>query len=82
MSVVRKLLAHPLTRGLDIDAPETSILRRRIIQEKPFLNRVYHDWYTLLQSSAANRLVCLVEIGIIYYSLCVSIFIFANKTQL
>ncbi len=38
-------LQHPLTRGLDIDDPQTTALRRRIIAEKPFLRSVYRDWY-------------------------------------
>lgn len=38
-------LAHPLTRGLDIDSPDTTRLRREIIRSKPFLRRVYEEWY-------------------------------------
>jgi SAM-dependent methyltransferase len=38
-------LLHPLTRGLDIDSPETTRLRKRIIREKRFLYRVYQEWY-------------------------------------
>lgn len=43
--MLRTLLAHPLTRGLAIDAPETTCLRRRIVAEKPFLRRIYQEWY-------------------------------------
>lgn len=49
---IRKLLqsalAHPLARGVDIDSPETTIVRRKIIQSKPFLQRVYREWYARL----------------------------------
>lgn len=38
-------LQHPLTRGLDLDDPRTTALRRRIIAEKPFLRRIYAEWY-------------------------------------
>lgn len=38
-------LAHPLTRGLDIDAPDTTRLRKEIIRQKPFLRKVYEEWY-------------------------------------
>jgi SAM-dependent methyltransferase len=41
----RRWLSHPLARGRDIDAPETTLLRRRIIAEKPFLRRIYEEWY-------------------------------------
>ncbi|MEX2219102.1 MAG: class I SAM-dependent methyltransferase [Phycisphaerales bacterium] len=38
-------LAHPLTRGLDLDDPRTTAARRRIIREKAFLRKVYEGWY-------------------------------------
>ena len=41
-----RLLAYPLTEGLDLDSPETTTLRREIILSKPFLRSVYLDWYT------------------------------------
>ena len=46
--MLKTLLAHPLTRGLDVDAPETTLLRGQIIQEKPFLRQVYLEWYETL----------------------------------
>jgi hypothetical protein len=35
--LLKKWLSHPLTRGLDIDNPQTTELRRQIIRSKPFL---------------------------------------------
>ena len=49
--MLKRLLAHPLTRGLDIDAPETTLLRRRIIQEKAFLKAIYLEWYAWLAAA-------------------------------
>jgi len=43
-----RFLAHPLTRDLDIDAPETTRLRREIINSKPFLHRIYAEWYEFI----------------------------------
>ncbi|MBI1761620.1 MAG: methyltransferase domain-containing protein [Acidobacteria bacterium] len=43
--MLKRWLAHPLTRGLEIDDPQTTDLRRRIIREKPFLRRIYQEWY-------------------------------------
>ncbi|MBF8267059.1 MAG: Methyltransferase type 11 [Dehalococcoidia bacterium] len=43
--MLKSLLAHPLTRGLAVDDPETTALRWRIIREKTFLKRVYQEWY-------------------------------------
>ena len=42
--MLRQLLAHPLTRDLSIDSPETTELRREIIRTKPFLRQIYSDW--------------------------------------
>ena len=47
-AVLRKLLAHPLTRGIDLDDPRTTALRRQIIQSKPFLRKIYNEWYATL----------------------------------
>lgn len=44
-SIIGNLLAHPLTAGLDINDPKTTELRRGIIKSKPFLLRIYDQWY-------------------------------------
>ena len=46
--MLKRWLAHPLTRGLAIDDPRTTNLRRQIIREKPFLKRIYQEWYAKL----------------------------------
>jgi SAM-dependent methyltransferase len=33
---------------LDLDDPETTALRQRLIQEKPFLRQIYQEWYAML----------------------------------
>ena len=50
MSVLNNLLQHPLTRGLSVDDPRTTSLRRQIIQEKAFLRTIYAEWYGLIIS--------------------------------
>jgi SAM-dependent methyltransferase len=53
--MLHRLLEHPLTRGHDLDSPETTQLRKRIIQEKPFLRKIYVEWYqTLLAEVGAS----------------------------
>jgi len=60
--VLRRFLAHPLTRGLAADDPRATAQRRRIIKEKPFLRRLYCEWYErLLASMPAQGVV--VELG-------------------
>jgi len=49
--MLRSLLIHPLTRDLEIDAPETTGLRWRIVREKPFLKQIYQEWYASLAAA-------------------------------
>ena len=44
-------LQHPLTKGHDIDDPQTSVLRQRIIREKGFLTRLYTEWYSRIRDA-------------------------------
>jgi len=48
---IKSLLAHPLTQGLNIDSPEMTIRRSRIIQQKAFLKCFYQKCYLLIAKS-------------------------------
>lgn len=61
--MLTRLLAHPLTRGLDIDDPATTNLRRTIIRSKPFLRKIYDEWYRKLVLSLPDAPGAVVEIG-------------------
>lgn len=61
--MLRRWLEHPLTRGLDLDDPRTTELRRQIIAQKPFLRRVYADWYRQLQTWVDPAGSRILEIG-------------------
>ncbi|HLY24784.1 MAG TPA: methyltransferase domain-containing protein [Aggregatilineales bacterium] len=56
-------LRHPLTSGLEVDDPETTSLRRQIIQQKRFLRRIYEEWYALLTSELPARPGPVLELG-------------------
>jgi hypothetical protein len=56
-------LAHPLTRGLEIDDPCTTQLRRRIIREKPFLRRIYQEWYEAIVTALPPGDEPVLELG-------------------
>ena len=43
--LLQRWLAHPLTRGMELDDPQTTALRLRIIRSKPFLKTLYGEWY-------------------------------------
>lgn len=47
-SLLHRCLAHPLTKGMSVDDPRTTALRRDIILSKPFLRQLYVEWYTRL----------------------------------
>ena len=61
--LTQRLLSHPLARGLDLDAPETTRLRREIILSKPFLRRLYDDWYQAIAKRIPQGPDPVVEIG-------------------
>ena len=65
--MLKDVLAHPLTRGLAVDDPQTSVLRRQIIQEKKFLRLIYQEWYQLLTSDVPCAQGPILEIGIALY---------------
>ncbi len=54
-SLLNSLLAHPLTKGMSVDDPRTTLLRREIIRSKPFLVAIYREWYKLLLSALPDE---------------------------
>jgi SAM-dependent methyltransferase len=63
MWLLKSLLAHPLTRGLDIDDPHTTDLRRQIIQANSFLQQIYAEWYTDLAARVPQPPGGVLELG-------------------
>jgi SAM-dependent methyltransferase len=51
MTALGRWLAHPATRGLADDDPETTRIRKNIVRSKPFLRRIYLEWYAKLVSA-------------------------------
>jgi SAM-dependent methyltransferase len=62
-SILRRVLSHPLTRGIDLDDPKTTALRRQIIQSKPFLQRIYDQWYSTLRNDLPVGEGGILELG-------------------
>ena len=61
--MLKSLLAHPLTRGLDLDDPRTTQLRREIIQRKSFLHQIYQEWYAIVAGRLPRGVGAIVELG-------------------
>lgn len=62
-SIIKDWLAHPLTRGLDIDDPRTTQLRRQIIQGNSFLHQIYEEWYVTLAAALPEGPGAVLELG-------------------
>ncbi|HXL23262.1 MAG TPA: methyltransferase domain-containing protein [Candidatus Dormibacteraeota bacterium] len=62
-TLLRRLLAHPLTASLDMDDPATTELRKQIIAGKPFLKAIYDEWYTILANALPAGKGEAVELG-------------------
>jgi len=58
-----RLLAHPLTRGLDRDDPRTTDLRAQILASKPFLRAIYDEWYAKLSAEIPGGAGAVLELG-------------------
>lgn len=62
-AALKAWLAHPLTRGLDVDDPHVTHLRREIIQSKPFLRQIYEEWYWAIAAELPVGTEPIVELG-------------------
>jgi SAM-dependent methyltransferase len=60
---LKRWLEHPLTRGLDLDDPRTTHLRRQILATKPFLRRIYEEWYRTIARSLPAGPGRVLELG-------------------
>ncbi len=58
-----RLLQHPLTRGMDVDDPQTTNQRRIIIESKPFLKKIYQEWYRRIEEHIPSGEGYVVELG-------------------
>lgn len=63
MNIIGRLLAHPLTAGYDLNDPKTTELRRELIKSKPFLSRIYDEWYRGMADAVPPGEGGLLEIG-------------------
>ena len=61
--MINTILAHPLTAGLQVDDPSTTNLRRKIIEEKPFLKQIYQDWYREILAHIPTQQGAVLELG-------------------
>lgn len=60
---ILRWLEHPLTRGVALDDPRTTALRREIIRSKPFLRRLYGEWYGAVRDGVPAGPGAILELG-------------------
>lgn len=63
MGLLNNLLQHPLTRGMELDDPRTTLLRKKIIRQKPFLRKIYEEWYSIIYQSLPAINGPILELG-------------------
>ena len=56
-------MAHPLKRGMSLDYPKTTELRRYVIREKSFLRLIYKKWYQKISASRMPDQRPVLEVG-------------------
>jgi len=61
--MLKALLAHPLTKGLDIADPQKTRLPRQFIQEKHILRKIYQKWYQLIAAVLPSGDGAVLELG-------------------
>jgi SAM-dependent methyltransferase len=61
--VLTNWLAHPCTRGRNLDDPELTRLRRQIIAEKKFLRLIYQEWYAAMAAALPPMGGRVLELG-------------------
>jgi len=61
--MLKSWLAHQLTKGLALDDPRTTFIRAEIIREKPFLRKLYEEWYKEIASALPPGNGALLELG-------------------
>lgn len=63
VALLRRLLAHPLTAGMDLDDPATTGVRKRVIASKPLLKAIYDEWYGMLAAALPAGTGPVLELG-------------------
>jgi SAM-dependent methyltransferase len=63
LSAMKGWLTHPLMRGRDINDPETTATRRKIVQDKEFLRKIYDEWYAIIVDGLPTEDGAILELG-------------------
>ena len=59
----KKQTALQQNQNLDVDDPNTTVFRKKVIQQKPFLQNIYLEWYSQIKNVFASTDGPLLELG-------------------
>jgi SAM-dependent methyltransferase len=57
------ILKYPITHGISIDDPQTTLLRKNIIQNKSYLRKIYQEWYEAIVTELPPGVGPILELG-------------------
>jgi len=60
---LNKWFSHPKLRNYDLNDPSTTMIRREIIDENPFLQKIYREWYEKLKTPLPKKPGRVLELG-------------------
>ena len=61
--MIKRLLTHPLAWGMDLDDPQSTMLRRHILSQKKFLREIYKEWYQFILENLPCMSTPVLELG-------------------
>ena len=60
---LRALFEAPVTPGLSLDDPQTTLARRDVLRRKAFLRKIYLEWYDLILAALPDGPGRVLELG-------------------
>ena len=61
--MIKNFLTHPLMRGRSLDDPQTTRIRKELIRQKKFLEKIYQEWYGLIHAELDFSTNTVLELG-------------------
>jgi SAM-dependent methyltransferase len=61
--MIKNLLTHPLMRRRSLDDPQTTQVRKGLIRQKKFLEKIYQEWYGLIRTELGVSSGAVLELG-------------------
>jgi SAM-dependent methyltransferase len=63
LSKMKHFLKHPLALNLNLDSQDAPSVHSQIIRSKPFLQKIYHEWYQSILLNLPDQSGRILELG-------------------